>query len=188
MSFFSKLTGHDAKLRDRQINEQRQYAAAGGSPQDQYYSSIADERNGGGWQQAFNQTAGATLANALPDLRNQLQMTREDGIRRGISTGDLGTSTEGDLVSSWGRNLANSFAGTALSAHEGSRNRYLDLLSGQLDRDQETENAKRQRRGGVGSALGGIAGGVGGFFLGGPAGAAAGARAGSSIGRGIGGY
>lgn len=145
MSFISKLTGRDAKLRDRQINEQRQYAAAGGSPTDQYYSSIADERNGGGWQQAFNQTAGATLANALPDLRNQLQMTREDGIRRGISTGDLGTSTEGDLMSAWGRNLSNAFAGQSLAAHEGSRNRYLDLISGQIDRDDSNRNASKNR-------------------------------------------
>jgi hypothetical protein len=146
MSMFSKLTGHDAKLRGRQIDEQRHYGAAGGSPTDLYYGAITDERNGGGWQDAFNKTAGATLANALPDLRQNLQMTREDGIRRGISTGDLGTSNEGDLVSSWGRNLANAFAGQSFNAYDTTRNRYLDLITGQIDRDDSNANAGKNRR------------------------------------------
>lgn len=187
MSMFSKLTGHDAKLRDRQIQEKANYAAAGGSPQQQYYSAIGDEKSGGGWQNAFNTTAGAMYNDALPALRNSLQMSREDGIRRGISTGDLGTSNEGDITQAWGKNLANSFSGLAMQGYENNRNRYLDLLTGQMDRDQAGDNAARQRRaglyGGIGSALGA---GVGGFF-GGPAGAQAGASAGSALGRGIGG-
>lgn len=68
-----------------------------------------------------------------------------------------------------------------------AQGRYLDLLSGQLDRETAQKNAERQRRAGLYGGLGAAVGGVGGFLLGGPAGAAAGAKAGGALGRGLGG-
>jgi hypothetical protein len=109
MSFFSRLTGHDAKLRERQTEEQTSLwpLPAARQPICTTARSPTNATAAGGRTRSIR-TAGATLAGALPDLRqNGLQMTREDAIRRGISTGDLGTSNEGDVVSSWGRNLAN---------------------------------------------------------------------------------
>lgn len=154
MSWYSKMTGHDAKLRGRQVEEKSRQSRLGGSPEQLYDRALLDEQGGGGWQQAFNTTAGAMLTDALPRIRQDLQLTREDGIRRGISTGDLGTSMEGDVVSSWGKNLANAFAGTAMTGYENNRNRYLDLLTGGIDRDESRWNAGQNRNAAmVGSAL-----------------------------------
>src|SRR5689334_19134938 len=79
------------------------------------------ERRGGGFTDAFNQTAGAYLNNALPGLRSQLQTTREDEQRRGIGTGDLGTSYEGDIMSAFQRNLAGALGGLASQGYENRR-------------------------------------------------------------------
>lgn len=141
MSWFSKITGQDSRRRTTQGVVR------------QMDSAMADEQSGAGWQNAFNQTAGAQLADALPSMRNSMQMTREDAIRRGVSTGDYGTSAEGDLVSSWGRNIGNSFAGQAAGMYNQSRGRYMDLLSGKLGYAMNDENTNR-------NFLSGIAGGV----------------------------
>jgi len=109
----------------------------------QMQQASQDELTGTGWQDAFNKTAGAQLAGALPGLRSQLQTTREDAIRRGISGGDLGTSYEGDIMSAFQRNTANAFAGQAADMYNQSRNRYLGLLGGQLDYTSSQENANR---------------------------------------------
>lgn len=137
MSYFSKITGQDARHRASQ-------ATIG-----QMDSAMADEQSGAGWEDAYNKTAGAQLANALPDLRNSLQMQRENSIRRGVSTGDYGTSAEGDLVSAWGRNIGNSFAGQAAGMYNASRGRYMDLLSGKLSYNTNQENSNRNFYGGL---------------------------------------
>jgi len=131
MSWLSELTGQDALHRQSQgVLGQMQQAGQ-------------DELSGTGWQTAFNQTAGAQLAGALPGLRSQLQLTREDAIRRGVSGGDLGTSAEGDIMSAFTRNMGNAFAGQAANMYNQSRNRYLGLLGGQLQYDASQENANR---------------------------------------------
>jgi hypothetical protein len=131
MSLLSKLLGMDSRRRaSQQVLGQMQQAGQ-------------DELSGTGWQDAFKQTAGAELAGALPGLRTQLQTTREDAIRRGVSGGDLGTSAEGDIMSAFQRNTANAFAGQAASMYNQSRNRYLGLLGGQLQYDASQENANR---------------------------------------------
>jgi len=109
----------------------------------QMQQASKDELSGTGWQDAFNKTAGAQLAGALPGLRSQLQTTREDAIRRGVSGGDLGTSYEGDIMSAFSRNTANAFASQAADMYNQSRNRYLGLLGGQLDYASSQENANR---------------------------------------------
>lgn len=141
MSFFSKITGQDAR-RNRSAARSTAQWGAGNDPNDQFRKAILDEQQGGGWQDAFKTTAGAAYDAALPQLRNSLQMTREDGIRRGISTGDLGTSNEGDVTAAWGKQLATTLAGTAMQGYQDQRNRYLDLLTGQIDRTNSQKNAQ----------------------------------------------
>jgi hypothetical protein len=101
---------------------------------------IGYEENGGGFAKAFNDTAGAFLQNAMPQFRNQLQLTREDAVRRGVGTGDLGTSNEGDLTSAFQRNIANSLASLSASGYENSRNRIMELLSGKAGMDMNDYN------------------------------------------------
>lgn len=137
MSWISKITGQDSRHRASQ-------ATIG-----QMDTAMGDEQSGAGWQDAYNKTAGAQLAQALPDLRNSLQMTRESAIRRGVSTGDTGTSMEGDLVGAWGRNIGNSFAGQAAGMYNQSRGRYMDLLSGKLGYNMNQENSNRNFFGGL---------------------------------------
>ncbi len=189
MSWFSRLTGRDAarnslakfqatpQVKAAQANE-LDPAGLGG----RYNTALDEAGKGGGYEDAFNRTAGATIRNALPAFRNGLQMTRENAIRRGVSTGDYGTSAEGDLASAWDRNLSNALAGQSLNAYEDNQNRYLDLLTGGMDRATAEQNAKKKNKGNL---YGGI-GAIGGFLLSG--GNPAGAQAGYSIGQGVGGY
>lgn len=142
----------------------------------------------GGGQDALNTSTAAAVSSAMPSFYQALQGIRESSVRRGISTGDLGTSYEGDLASAFQRNTENATASHASEMYQFGQNNYLDLLSGMQDRQTASDNARRQRRSGLGGALGGLVGGIGGFAVGGPAGAATGARIGGSIGAGIGGY
>lgn len=131
MSWFSAMLGNDAR-------RNRLNSALGDVDQ-----QIAQEKSGTGWQNAFNQSAGAFMQNAMPAFRNQMQLTREDAIRRGVSTGDLGTSYEGDLSSAFQRNIANAMSGQALGAFEGSQNRLMDLLGGKMSQAQSDINSNR---------------------------------------------
>lgn len=121
---------------------------------------------------------------ALPQFNQELQGVRENAIRRGISTGDLGTSEEGTLASAFQRNIAGQAAGlygtqvNALGnlygedtgAQQADMNRYTQMLSGQRDyvtqQDQLSAQKKSGLLGGVGGLLGsvlGAASGAGGF-------------------------
>lgn len=156
-----------------------------------YSQGLDDEitrlRDPNAGQAALTRTVGATVQQAMPSFYSALQNIRESAVRRGISTGDLGTSYEGDLASAFQNNIANATASQAVHQDDARENNYLDLLSGQADRQTAADNRRRSRRGGLGAALGGLAGGIGGFFLGGPGGGMAGASAGSSLGSRIGG-
>lgn len=143
MSWLSRLTGRDA-ARNRNAGKAQWWRERGGDPNDRFNQAIVDEGAGGGWKTAFGETAGAFVRDQLPQLRESLQMTREDGIRRGISTGDLGTSYEGDVLTSWGRGISDALGRLSMSGYENNRNRYLDLLSGRLDRNTAAQNARNQ--------------------------------------------
>lgn len=146
----------------------------------------------GGGQNALNTYAKGAMSAAMPGLNSQLQQQQESDIRRGISTGDLGTSYEGDLYSAFQRNLSNAVAGqsmnlygTQLGATEGLYNNdtsnYLNMMYANRNYQTGQDNAKRQRNAGlwgtIGSGLGALAG-----SFGGPGGMAAGAGLGGSIG------
>lgn len=118
---------------------------------------------------------------AMPQFNTALQGIRENAIARGISTGDLGTSYEGDLASAFQKNLANRAAslyetrlGAAGRLAEGDADRYergrmtwLDGISGRLDREQARQQARNQRRAGLLGSLIGSAGAVAGAVYGG---------------------
>lgn len=116
---------------------------------------LAYERGGGGFQKAFSDTAGSFLKSAMPQFRENLQLTREDGQRRGIGTGDLGTSNEGDLTSAFQRNLATSLGGLASQGYENRRNRILDIIGGKVGSAQDELDSTQNFWGGlVGGGLG----------------------------------
>lgn len=152
MSWLSKITGGDAAKRRREQQSVQQWGA-GNDPGDQMAKALLFEQQGGGWEQAFNQTAGSFLNQAMPQLRQQLQTTREDAIRRGVSTGDLGTTYEGNIMSAFNQNLSNTLGGLASQEYDTNRNRYLDLLTGTLDRNQSAKNSQNNMWASLGGDL-----------------------------------
>jgi hypothetical protein len=160
MSTFSRLTGSDRRKRKSQQNDpydaNRNFGAATveqGSYTTPDRNRFLDLLNGG--QDALNTSVRSAVSAAMPSLNTALQGSKEDAIRRGISTGDLGTSNEGDLYSAFQKHITDSVGqqalglyntqlGTAGQLYENDTNRYLDMLSGTLDRKQSTRNAKRQ--------------------------------------------
>jgi hypothetical protein len=158
----------------------------------------------GGGQGALDEYVRGAVSRALPGFDRRLQGMRESSIRRGVG-GALSTSYEGDLASAFQQNIADATAGQAMNLYgtqargysdvsrtdlargESSRNRYLDILTGNRDFWMGEKERKRKKKGGLFGALGGIIGGVGGFLAGGPAGAVAGSKIGSTAGGAIGG-
>lgn len=151
MSWLSKITGRDA-ARNKKAAQSAAEWGQGNDPNDQVRKALLSEEQGGGWQQAFQQTAQSTINQALPQLRNSLQLSREDAIRRGISTGDLATSNEGDITAAWGQNISNTLGGLATSEYENNQNRYLSLLTGSIDRTQSQQNQNSNNWFGLGGA------------------------------------
>lgn len=146
MSMLSKLLGNDRR------NLAMKRATRGVD------AAIDQERAGTGWEDSFNRTAGAFVQSRMPELEATLQGTRENAIRRGISTGDLGTSYEGDVLTTFQRNIAQTLAGMANQNYNTSRERYLGLLGGKMDAAQSDINSNRNMWAGIG---GGVLGGVG---------------------------
>lgn len=116
-------------------------------------------------QAQLTQYATSAVNQALPSYLQNMQGTKEDNIRRGISTGDLGTSFENDLTSAFQKNIANSVAGQATNLF-GQRNAML--FQGQedaMDREQAARNNASQRKGSLISGLLGAGGMALGAFL-----------------------
>lgn len=97
----------------------------------------------------LQQTTQALYQNAMPGFQQNMQGMKEDNIRRGISTGDLGTSFEGDLTSAFQRNMTNAIAGQASSMYNNNQNRYAGMVGQQQDAAQSAENNAQQRRSGL---------------------------------------
>lgn len=164
--------------------------------------AFIDSLNGG--QDALDTSIKSAMSSAMPEFSKAMQGVQETEISRGVGTGGLGTSYEGDLESAFQRNIANaagsqalglygeklqgenSLYGTDTEAASQGRNRYLDLLTGQRDYDTAQQNAKNKRKSGLFGFLGGLAGGVIGSVVPG-IGTAAGATLGSGFGEAVGG-
>jgi len=112
-----------------------------------------------GQDQVAKSTAAATQA-ALPSFLQDLQSTREDNIRRGISTADLGSSFEGDLTSAFQRNIASSAAAQSASMFNSRNSLLMGGLEDQLDREQSAENSHEQRKSGLIGGLIGLGGSI----------------------------
>jgi len=119
-----------------------------------------------------SKTLGAYVQSAMPDFNKALQGVRENSIARGISTGDLGTSYEGNLASAFQRNIAGEAGqlyGQRLSGYEElygqdqnasqqSQNEYLDLLTGQRDYEEQQREAKAANKASMFGSIGQLAG------------------------------
>lgn len=108
-------------------------------------------------QDYLMQTLRAYESEGMPKFQGALQDIRENAVRRGITGGDLGTSYEGDLASAFQQNIMDVGGRYAYDAYQGSRNRYLDLLTGGADRETGRRNAQRDMWGNIiGSGLGAL--------------------------------
>src|SRR5690606_19405149 len=121
----------------------------------------------GAWAQIAPQ-----LQDTIRDLRGRLAATRR--LRGGygeMEEDEVFTRAAQHLTSEIARN-AMSAAGLQLQNIQGLggygqavTNRYLDLLAGGMDREQMEENARRRRRGGIGSLIGTGLGALAGTYL-----------------------
>lgn len=145
-----------------------------------------DILNGG--QNALNTSISSAVNSAMPSFNKNLEGVRESAVRRGMSTGDLGTSYEGDVASAFQKNIANAAGGQAMNLfnteaggagnlYNADQNQYLDLLSGNRDYDQAQQNVKNQKQS---SLFGGL-----GALIGNHYGGATGAQIGAAIGQGF---
>ena len=121
------------------------------------------------------------VSQAMPEFNSRLNGVRENAIARGISTGDLGTSYEGDLASAFQKNIANQAAGLYttqlgaaqnlygqdISREQANQGSYLDLLTGRLSFEESKKQAAKDRKASLTSGLLGAAGSAAGFFAGG---------------------
>lgn len=108
-------------------------------------------------QDYLMETLRAYESEGMPEFQGALQDIRENAVRRGITGGDLGTSYEGDLASAFQQNIMDVGGRYAYDAYQGSRNRYLDLLTGGADRETGRGNARRDMWGNIiGAGLGAL--------------------------------
>ncbi len=130
------------------------------SAQDLITGEIGKGVDTAGATSAINRWTTGAVQNAMPSFYASLQGIRESAVRRGISTGDLGTSNEGDLASAFQRNISSAVAQQATGIYGQQRNQYLDLLSGQRDTDIAQQNAQRRRKAGLWGGIGSVVGGA----------------------------
>lgn len=135
----------------------------------------------GGGQQALEESTRGAVSAGMPQFMQALQGVRANAQRRGIGTGDLGTTYEGNLASAFQQNIADAVAqqalglygqrlgaaGNLLGLESGreieSRNTYLDIIGNMVEGDR-AKKANKQAM--IGGALGGLFN-LGGMALGG---------------------
>lgn len=152
MSWLSRTLGTD-------------YKAPGGKYGKAYDTALQDYQDPTAGQGQLASLIQSQVAQAMPQFSGALQGVRENAIRRGMSTGDLGTSYEGDLASAFQNHIAQSVGQQAFNLFQGNRNTYLDLLSGAMDREDNAQNSASNRKSGLfGSIIGGLGSAAGAFF------------------------
>lgn len=151
-------------------------------------------------QEAIERRSMAQWNNLKESLGREITSLRGRQVGAGRIDSGFGYEDQDRLYEGAFDNLTNAMAMNALQGEQigvnvrnnlgswaaDSRNRYLELLSGEDDRFIRDQDIKSKRKGGLWGALGGIAGGVVGGITGGPAGAMAGWNIGSSAGSGLG--
>lgn len=125
-------------------------------------------------QQDLNNYAQSAMSAAMPAFNKAMQGTQESEVARGIGTGSLGTSYEGDLQSAFQRNIANAVGqqsmnlyGTQLKSSGDQFDNMEDTYNSNLWGQTNYQNNQNQQKtkflsglaGGLGSAAGAIAGG-----------------------------
>lgn len=133
----------------------------GGKYQPQFDKTLKQYEDPNAGSEQLSQLIQSQVSSAMPQFNKALGGVRENAIQRGLSTGDLGTSYEGDLASSFQKHIADSVAGQAYNLFQGNRNTYLDLLTGGMDREDDAQNQSRNRKAGL---VGGLIGGAASFF------------------------
>ena len=129
--------------------------------------------------QAVTTAAQGAWGQMLPQLQEALQDLRGRLAGAGRLRGGYGQMDEDRILTRAAENLSSEIARNAMNAAslalrniegigqygQNVTNRYLDLLAGQLDREQMEENARRRRRGGIGALLGTGLGALAGSFI-----------------------
>lgn len=144
---------------------------------------------------AVRTAAEGAWASILPQVRDAITGLRGRMVGAGRLRGGYGEMDEDEVWNRATQQLTSEIARNAMSAAglqlqniqgiggygQAVTNRYLDLLAGGLDREQMAENARRRRRGGIGSLIGaGLGAAVGSFIPG--AGTMLGAQLGGLLG------
>lgn len=183
-------------LRNRYISALSASGARGREAEDEYFRRARE----------FDPTRAVTTAaqgawgQILPEVREAIRDLRGRMVGAGRLRGGYGEMDEDEIWNRATQNLTSEIARNALSSASmdlariqglggyGERvtNRYLDLLSGGLDRELMEREMARQRRGSRWGALAGLAGSALGTIFG-PAGTAIGGRIGTWVADRIGG-
>lgn len=140
-------------------------------------------------RQAVQTATTASWAAIADQLKQQLSDYRGQQVGMGRLNTGFATEDEDRLYRQALKDQANITAQNALqgeSLYQTSRNRYLELLSGEDDRFTRDQNLKRQKRGGLWGTLLGLAGAGVGLATGGVPGAMAGWSIGSGAGSAVG--
>ena len=148
MSWLSKTLGLD-------------YKAPGGEDGARYDKALDQSPDPRAGPDQLASLIQSEVAGAMPQFNRALSGVRQNAIQRGLSTGDLGTSYEGDLSSAFQNHIAQSVGQQAYDLFQNNRNTYLDLLSGAMDREDNARNSAANRKSGL---IGSVFKAAGSFF------------------------
>lgn len=140
----------------------------------------------GGGQEAFETSARAAVAAAMPAFNQSMQNVNESAQRRGISNGETAGFYANTQASNFQSNIANALAGQAMNLYgtqlgasgdlmgqsaglmESGSNRFLDMLGGGVERDEAAKARHKAAKGAIWGGVGQLAGmGLGGWAGGG---------------------
>jgi len=145
VSWLTKMTGMDGKREKKQAAANLRDWGTPGGVNELWRGQVRAYQDPTQGMDQLSTLIRSQMDGAMPQLHGALQGVRENAIARGMSTGDLGTSMEGDVVSAFQRNLATAIAPQVFGLYQNNRNTFLDMLSGQMDRDDTNRNAKKNR-------------------------------------------
>lgn len=177
-------------LKNRYMTALNQSASRGRQAEDEYYRRAREFDP----TQAVTTAAEGAWGQILPQVRDTIRDLRGRMVGAGRLRGGYGEMDEDEVWNRATQNLTSEIARNAMGAASldlqniqgiggyGERvtNRYLDLLSGERDREMMEREMERQRRASRWGTIGSLVGGIAGSFLPG------GTMAGTAIGRWVG--